>query len=491
MGDQRASHPRQGHLLAYTGGGHHAKGGHGQKAAHGKAHAQHSPLPRTPEGALTNLKQGNERFVSETSIHPNTSLARFLQAGTENQGDHAYATVITCSDSRVPVERLFDAGVMDIFVIRVAGNVCDTDEVGSIEYGLAHVNTPVLVVLGHTQCGAVTAVTHAVQGRGHPLERNIPPLVDNIQPAVERTIKAHPHLHGDDVIPPAIVENVWQGIEDLFMSSPSTRNLVNSGRVKIVGAIYDVGTGKVRWLPESKTHQILASVESNPTRAMNAMADTGGHSRQSTHGASHSTGHSSPGPATAAAIPAKEQPATGVDIPTPTPATAAANRLMATALMAAVAIPAPRRATTGDIPAREQPATGVDTPNLAPALAPATAAPVNPHTAHRPGPLMNRPMPRRSPSLTTPCSSSITLRPDMALRTNHSWPRWPPIRAGAARSCGFSSASASCSSAASCTWPRVGYSPTSRPGPSSMPATARWSHSRSGWASPGSTSWAV
>ncbi|MCH8344357.1 MAG: HAMP domain-containing protein [Planctomycetes bacterium] len=251
--------------------------------------------PRTPDGAMTMLKQGNERFVSSTSIHPNTGSARFLQAGTENQGDHAYATVITCSDSRVPVERLFDAGVMDIFVIRVAGNVCDTDEVGSIEYGLAHVNTPVLVVLGHTQCGAVTAVTHAVQGRGHPLERNIPPLVDNIQPAVERTMQANAHLHGDDVIPPAIVENVWQGIQDLFMSSPSTRNLVNSGRVKVVGAIYDVGTGQVRWLSESKTHQILARVESNPTRAMNAMADSGGHSGQSTHGASHSTGHSNSG----------------------------------------------------------------------------------------------------------------------------------------------------------------------------------------------------
>lgn len=96
--------------------------------------------------------------------------------------------MITCSDSRVPVELVFDAGVMDIFVVRVAGNVCDTDEVGSIEYGLAHVNTPVLVVLGHTQCGAVTAVTHAVQGKGHALELNIPPLVDNIEPAVKRAM---------------------------------------------------------------------------------------------------------------------------------------------------------------------------------------------------------------------------------------------------------------------------------------------------------------
>ena len=250
------------------------------------------------------LQEGNERFVSDTSIHPNTGSARLFQAGTENQGDHAYATVIACSDSRVPVERVFDAGVMDIFVIRVAGNVCDTDEVGSIEYGLAHVNTPVLVVMGHTQCGAVTAVTHAVQGRGHPLERNIPPLVDNIQPAVQRTMQANPHLAGDDVIPPAIVENVWQGINDLFMTSPSTRNLVNSGQVKVVGAIYDVANGQVRWLPESKTHQILAKVESNPSRAMNVMAGVG-HGAQASHGggqsshssqgaASHGSGHSNP-----------------------------------------------------------------------------------------------------------------------------------------------------------------------------------------------------
>nr|WP_320009439.1 carbonic anhydrase [uncultured Desulfobulbus sp.] len=101
---------------------------------------------------------------------PHTDAARLKLAGQEDQGDHAYATVITCSDSRVPVEILFDAGVMDIFVIRLVGNVLDVDEVGSVEYGLAHVHTPVFVVLGHTQCGAVTAVTNAVQGHGHPLD---------------------------------------------------------------------------------------------------------------------------------------------------------------------------------------------------------------------------------------------------------------------------------------------------------------------------------
>jgi carbonic anhydrase len=226
----------------------------------------------SPDATLVMLKEGNARFVAGKSIHPHCDAKRLIQAGTENQGDHAYATVITCSDSRVPVEAIFDAGIMDIFVIRVAGNVVDTDEAGSIEYGLAHVNTPVLVVLGHTQCGAVTAVTHAVHGTGHPLERNIPPLVDNIQPAVEKAIAGHPEAHGDKVIPYAIVENVWQGIEDLFMTSPATRELVKSGKAKVVGAIYDVGTGEVKWLDEAQTGKILAKVEASPDKAVNAMA---------------------------------------------------------------------------------------------------------------------------------------------------------------------------------------------------------------------------
>ncbi len=229
----------------------------------------------SPDQAIAMLKEGNARFVEGKAKHPHTDSARLIQAGKEDQGDHAYATVITCSDSRVPVERVFDAGVMDIFVIRVAGNVCDVDECGSIEYGLAHVHTPVLVVLGHTQCGAVTAVTHAVHGTGHALERNIPPLVDNIEPAVRRAMSKHANVHGDAIIPYAIEENVWQGIEDLFMASPATRDIVKSGKAKVVGAIYDVGTGKIQWLPESKTQEILKKVEENPKRAMKAMA--GGH----------------------------------------------------------------------------------------------------------------------------------------------------------------------------------------------------------------------
>lgn len=235
----------------------------------------------TPDQAINRLKLGNKRFVTGKAEYPHTDAKRLAQAGRENQGDHAFATVISCSDSRVPVELLFDAGVMDIFVIRVAGNVCDTDEAGSIEYGLAHVNTPVLVVLGHTQCGAVTAVTQAVKGRGHALERNIPPLVDNIQPAVEKAIALNPDAGISDLVPVAIEENVWTGIHDLFMKSPATRDIVRSGRAKVVGAIYDVGTGKVNWLPEDRVGQILAQVEKHPDRAMEAMA--GGHEEKASH----------------------------------------------------------------------------------------------------------------------------------------------------------------------------------------------------------------
>jgi len=225
-----------------------------------------------PTDSIEILKQGNARFVAGKSQHPHLDVTRLTQAGTENQGDHAYATIITCSDSRVPVELIFDAGIMDIFVIRVAGNVCNVDEVGSIEYGLVHVKTPVLVVLGHTQCGAVTAVTHALQGKGHALERNIPPLVESIKPAVKRAIEQHAAVKGDKIIKYATEENVWQGIENLFLISPATREIVKKGKAKVVGAIYDVSTGKVKWLSEEKVKNILNQVEANPKRAIEPMA---------------------------------------------------------------------------------------------------------------------------------------------------------------------------------------------------------------------------
>jgi carbonic anhydrase len=235
-----------------------------------------STVERTPEAALKALRQGNERFAAGEAVHPRTDAARLAQAGTESQGDHAYATVLACSDSRVPVERLFDAGVMDIFVVRVAGNVVQGDEAGSIEYGLAHVKTPVLVVLGHTQCGAVTAVTAALEGHGHALERNIPGLVKPVIPAVQQAMQEHPDVHGADLVPFGIENNVWQNIRNLFMLSPATRELVKSGKVAVVGAVYDVSTGRVEWLPAARVDEILAAVEADPARATEAMASGAG-----------------------------------------------------------------------------------------------------------------------------------------------------------------------------------------------------------------------
>lgn len=226
----------------------------------------------TPDEALSLLKAGNARMVKGEMSHPNSDADRRQLASKSDQGKYAYATILSCADSRVPVEYIFDAGVMDLFVVRVAGNVADTDEVGTIEYGVAHVNTPVVVVLGHTGCGAVKAVTAAVQGHGHPLEINIPPLVDNVGPAVAKAIKEHKDAVGEAVVPFAIEENIWQGISDLFMKSPVVRRLVAEEKLKVVGAQYDIGSGAVTWLPEAKVADILKTANANPKRQTQEMA---------------------------------------------------------------------------------------------------------------------------------------------------------------------------------------------------------------------------
>ena len=107
----------------------------------------------TSQDALRLLREGNARYASWKAENPNVSSARLTETAIE--GQHPIATVLACSDSRVPVERVFDRGIGDIFVVRVAGNVCGTDEVASLEYGVEHLGTPLLVVLGHTNCGAV------------------------------------------------------------------------------------------------------------------------------------------------------------------------------------------------------------------------------------------------------------------------------------------------------------------------------------------------
>jgi carbonic anhydrase len=191
------------------------------------------------QSTLALLKEGNARHVDGQSQHPNQDLDR--RAALAKNGQEPLATVIACSDSRVPVEQLFDRGAGDIFVIRVAGNVAGVSEMASIEYGVAHLGTPILVVMGHTKCGAVTAVVKGAELHGH-----LAALAQLIKPAAHKALgeAASP----EDAVPIAIQFNVWQQIETLLTESDEVREAVKAGRTQIIGAVYDIATGKVAWL---------------------------------------------------------------------------------------------------------------------------------------------------------------------------------------------------------------------------------------------------
>jgi carbonic anhydrase len=217
------------------------------------------------------LKDGNKRFLDGKSEHPHLDKERMMQASLEDQGDYAYATVLASSDSRVPVEAIFDAGIMDLFVVRVPGNVCGPNQVSAIEYGIQTVRTPVVLVLGNTQCASVTAVTRAMNGQDVKVKL---PMLENIEPAVKNAMEKYPQAKGDEIIPLAIEENIYTSIRDLFVKSPATCDLVKEGKVKVVGAIYDVSDGRVYWLEDETVDGILQEVTTpaDDTQAVDAPA---------------------------------------------------------------------------------------------------------------------------------------------------------------------------------------------------------------------------
>ncbi len=206
-------------------------------------------LPSADE-AIAILKKGNERFASGKPEYPHEGAARRAETAS---GQHPIATVISCSDSRVPPELVFDEGIGDLFIVRVIGNIGSVDETGSAEYGVEHLETPLLVVLGHTKCGAVTAaVTHA------EVHGSIPPLLAHINPSVRTAKHDHPGLKGDELIAESIKTNVLHSIQELFNRSRIIRQRVGSGKLKVVGAIYDIQSGQVSWLGEHpKQKQLL------------------------------------------------------------------------------------------------------------------------------------------------------------------------------------------------------------------------------------------
>jgi carbonic anhydrase len=192
---------------------------------------------------LTLLKEGNERWINGANQNPNIEASRRQKLAAE--GQHPFVTVLTCSDSRVPLERVFDRGIGDIFAARVAGNVSGGSEIGSIEYGAEHLHIPLLVVMGHSKCGAVQATVTNADVHGF-----IRKLVTTIEPAVARARRNNPDLDSNELLPIAIKENVWQSIFDLFKASSICRELVASGQLRVVGAVYDISTGKVDWMGE-------------------------------------------------------------------------------------------------------------------------------------------------------------------------------------------------------------------------------------------------
>lgn len=196
----------------------------------------------TPDEAIKLLQDGNKRFLESKPVHTNATLERIKETA---KGQKPFVTINACSDSRVPVEILFDRGFGDIFTIRTAGNVSDTDQVATIEYGTEHLGTGLVVIMGHTSCGAVTAVAS-----GAHVEGNIPKLVDNIIPAIKKVKAKYENHSHDKWIGEAIEENVWQSYEDLLSKSGIVKHLVKDGKVKIVGALYNIDNGEVSFLGE-------------------------------------------------------------------------------------------------------------------------------------------------------------------------------------------------------------------------------------------------
>jgi len=190
------------------------------------------------DAVIRELQAGNQHHVTKRYQHPHQTATRQREL-VSTQRPHA--AVLTCADSRVAPEIVFDQGLGDLFDVRVAGNIAGDAEVASIEYAAEHLDVPLVVVMGHQRCGAVTAALEAGEAHGH-----LPTLLAAIRPAVEQARG----LSGDhvEIVVRLNVENV---VTQLRTSKPVLAGLVEKGRLRIVGAVYSLDTGKVDWLPQT------------------------------------------------------------------------------------------------------------------------------------------------------------------------------------------------------------------------------------------------
>jgi carbonic anhydrase len=203
------------------------------------AFAQDAPQPQnaiTPDMALNRLLEGNARYVANAPNERDFSAGRAARA----QVQHPVAAVLSCSDSRVAPELVFDQSAGDIFVVRLAGNFANDDGIASLEYAVQFLNVPLIVVLGHTNCGAVEAAIKVWQNNA-ALPGKLPQLIAAIRPAI-----AVAQASGqDNLLEKAIAENVRQTMRRLNNSVPVLSTAASKGAIKIAGGVYDLPTGKV------------------------------------------------------------------------------------------------------------------------------------------------------------------------------------------------------------------------------------------------------
>ncbi|OCQ99848.1 carbonic anhydrase [Nostoc sp. MBR 210] len=185
-----------------------------------------------PQEALKTLMDGNKRFIEDKRMNPNQSKLRLQEISA---GQYPFAAILGCGDSRVPAEIVFDQGFGDLFIVRVAGNIVSPEGIGSLEFATAVLGAPLIVVLGHTKCGAVSAAV-----KGDPLPGRIGAFVEEIKPAVEMVRNKPGNLEDNSVI-----ANVQYQVKRLEESSTILRGLIKEKKLKIAGGRYEIATGKV------------------------------------------------------------------------------------------------------------------------------------------------------------------------------------------------------------------------------------------------------
>lgn len=201
--------------------------------------------PKSGDEALNRLLEGNKRYVEGEHLHAGHDSVRRVEIAEEQK---PFAVILGCADSRVPPEVVFDEGLGDLFVVRIAGNtVVSPVVVGSIEYSVEHLGSILVMVLGHQGCGAVKAAV-ATATKGAHQEGDIQKFVDPIVPVVEQVKRRDPKISTAGLTDESIKANVEQSVHELSHSEPLLSHLVEQGKVKIVGAEYHLHTGKVEVL---------------------------------------------------------------------------------------------------------------------------------------------------------------------------------------------------------------------------------------------------